>query len=90
MKCQCNITNGKSFNGTSWGIAFPGGGALFGDVYTDNIALLYSNTTNFAFTATPLYTAFYFKDANGNVLGHFQAGSVSTVAGAGGGDGSWS
>lgn len=90
MKWQCQVTNGKQFNGSSWGIAFPGGGALIGDVYTSDITALYANTVSFAFTATPVYTALYFYDGNHNLLGSFQAGSVSTVTGAGGGSGSWS
>jgi hypothetical protein len=91
MKCQCTVKNGgKTFNGNSWGIAFPGGGALIGDVYTDDINALYANTVSFALTATPVYTAFYFFDKNHNSLGSFQAGSVSTVGGTGGGSGSWS
>ena len=89
MKAQCNVDNGKTFDGDSWGIAFPGGGALFGDVYTDDIDGLYANTHSFAFTATPVYTAFYFFDKHSNPLGSFQAGSVSTVGGTGGGKGHW-
>lgn len=89
MKCQCQC-NGKTFDGSSWGIAFPGGGALFGTVYTSDINALFSNTETFAFTATPVYTAFYFFDGDHNLLGTFQAGSVSTVGGQGGGKGSWS
>jgi hypothetical protein len=89
VKCQCTITGGKTFNGSIWGLAFPGGGALFGDVYTDNISALYANTTSFVLTATPVYTAFYFNDKYGNGLGSFQAGSVSTVVGGGGGGGYW-
>lgn len=85
VQCQ-----GKTFNGDSWGIAFPGGGALFGDVYTDNLNALFANTRSFAFTATPVYTAVYFFDGSSNLLGTFQAGSVSTVTGTGGGSGSWS
>lgn len=90
MKCQCTITGGKTFDGSSWGIAFPGGGALIGDVYTDDLAALYANTQSFALAATPVYTSFVFFDGNHNSLGSFQAGSVSTVAGTGGGSGSWS
>ncbi|VAW64858.1 hypothetical protein MNBD_GAMMA11-2218 [hydrothermal vent metagenome] len=93
VKAQCNINGGKSFNGSAWGISFPGGGALFGDVYladASSLDQLYSETTRFTFTATPVYTAFYFFDSKDNLLGHFQAGSVSTVAGAGSGSGSWS
>lgn len=93
VKAQCNINNGKSFNGSAWGISFPGGGALFGDVYlagATTLAQLYSATGSFKFTATPVYTAFYFFDSKDNLLGHFQAGSVSTVTGTGGGAGGWS
>ena len=46
--------------------------------------------TSFTFTATPVYTAFYFLDSGSTLLGHFQAGSVSTVIGGGGGSGKWS
>jgi Rhodococcus equi virulence-associated protein len=88
--CNCAVSNGKTFSGKSWGISFPGGGALFGTVYTSNINNLYSQTTSFAFTGTAVYTAFYFYDDNHNLLGTFQAGSVSTVSGTGGGSGSWS
>lgn len=93
VKAQCNISGGKTFNGSAWGASFPGGGALFGDVYLVNASTLdelYSRTTTFAFTATPVYTAFYFGDSRETLLGHFQAGSVSTVTGAGKGSGSWS
>lgn len=93
VKAQCNINGGKSFNGSAWGASFPGGGALFGDVYlADGVTLdqLYSKTGSFKFTATPVYTAFYFYDGNDKLLGHFQAGSVSTVTGVGGGAGNWS
>ena len=93
VKAQCNINGGKSFNGSAWGVSFPGGGALFGDVYLANaptLDQLYSRTSSFTFTATPVYTAFYFFDSNQTLLGHFQAGSVSTVTGTGGGSGSWS
>lgn len=92
MKCQCVITSpgGKTFNGSSWGISFPGGGALFGDVYTSDLDALYANTKSFALAATPVYTSFTFFDGSSNALGSFQAGSVSTVSGTGGGSGSWS
>ncbi|MFN8345275.1 MAG: VapA/VapB family virulence-associated protein [Spirosomataceae bacterium] len=95
MGCQCTVTNGKTFNGSVWGVSFPGGGALFGDVYLNcptcsSLDQLYSQTTNFVLTATSVYTAFYFYDKNGNYLGSFQAGSVSTVNGGGAGSGSWS
>lgn len=90
MKCQCTVKGGKTFDGSVWGASFPGGGALIGDVYTSDLNALYANTTNFALVATSVYTTFIFKDDHGNILGSFQAGSVSTVNGGGGGKGSWS
>lgn len=78
-KCQCTVTNDKTFKGDVWGLATPGGGALIGDVYTDNIDALYANTTAFTLIATPVYTTFIFQDRNGATLGSFQAGSISTV-----------
>jgi hypothetical protein len=91
MQFQVTINNGgKTFDGKAGGIAFPGGGALFGTVYTSDINALYSNTKSFQFTCTPVYTSLIFFDGSSNVLGTFQAGSVSTVTGTGGGSGHWS
>lgn len=93
MKAQCHVLGGKIFNGFAWGFSLPGSGALFGDVYlvgASTLDALYDRTTNFKFSATPVYTAFYFLDSNAVLLGHFQAGSISTVFGGGGGSGSWS
>jgi Rhodococcus equi virulence-associated protein len=90
MRCECRVDGGKQFTGDSWGISFPGGGALFGDVYTDDLNALYANTRSFALAATPVYTSFVFFDDNHSPLGSFQAGSVSTVSGTGGGKGGWS
>ncbi len=90
MQVQVQIKGGKTFDGKAGGIGFPGGGALFGTVYTDNINALYANTKSFAFQATPVYFAVEFFDGNHNYLGTFQAGAVSIVTGTGGGSGHWS
>jgi hypothetical protein len=90
LKFQVNITGGKSFNGNAGGASTPGGGALFGDVYTDDLARLYSDTVSFEFQGTPVYLSLLFFDKNSKLLGHFQAGAVSTVTGIGGGSGKWS
>ena len=93
MNAQCHVLDGQTFDGVAWGFSFPGSGALFGDVYLVGVSTLdelYERTTNFKFSATPVYTAFYFLDSDAVLLGHFQAGSVSTVLGGGGGSGSWS
>lgn len=90
LQFQVNITNGKSFNGKAGGISSPGGGALFGDVYTSDINKLYSDTVSFQFNCTPVYTSLIFFDKHSNALGTYQSGSVSTVLGTGGGSGKWS
>lgn len=90
LKFQVGIKGGKTFNGDAGGISSPGGGALFGDVYTDDINNLYANTVSFQFNCTPVYTSLLFFDKHSNLLGHFQSGSVSTVLGTGGGSGKWS
>lgn len=79
-----------TFNGNAGGIAIPGGGVYFGDIYLNNtVDNLFANTVSFAFTATPVYLAVMFFDSSSNLLGHFQSGGVSVVSGTGGGSGSW-
>lgn len=92
LQFQVNITSsgGKSFNGKAGGLTTPGGGALFGDVYTDDLNRLYESTVSFQFTATPVYLSLIFFDSHSNALGTFQAGGISTVTGVGGGSGKWS
>lgn len=90
MQVQVQVHNGKTFDGKAGGLAGAGGGALFGTVYTSDINKLYSDTTRFMFTATPVYVSVVFFDKHSKVLGNFQAGAVSTVTGTGGGSGHWS
>ena len=90
LKFQVNIIGGKSFNGNAGGASTPGAGALKGDVYTSDINRMYKDTISMQFTATPVYSSIIFFDKNSNVLGTFQAGGIGTVAGIGGGTGSWS
>jgi hypothetical protein len=83
------VDGGKTFTGNAGGLGSLGGGALFGDVYTDNLANLYANTVSFSFEGTPVYMSLQFFDGNSNLLGHFQCGAVSTAIGVGGGSGGW-
>ena len=90
VKVQLTITStGNTFNGNAGGIFTPGGGALFGTVYTSDLNALIQNTTSFQITSTPVYLSIIFWDENGNVLGTWQAGGISTVLGTGGGSGSF-
>lgn len=81
--------DGHKFNGDAWGVGTPGGGALFGDVYSDDFDALYANTVSFEVNSTPVYLSVLFFDGDGTLLGHFQCGAVSTIAGVFGGNGSW-
>lgn len=90
LQIQVSIKGGETFNGKAGGVSTPGGGALFGDVYTDDLSKLYANTVSFEFQSTPVYFSVLFFDSSSNLLGHFQAGAVSIVAGIGGGKGHWS
>jgi hypothetical protein len=90
LQFQVVINGGKTFDGKAGGISTPGGGALFGDVYTDDVNRLYSNTASFQFNATPVYVNINFFDRHSSFLGHLQSGGISTVLGTGGGSGGWS
>lgn len=81
---------GKAFIGNAGGIGSVGGGALLGDIYTDDLHRLQTTTTAFQFYMTPVYASLVFFDGNSNALGTFQAGAVSVCLGTGGGSGSWS
>ena len=85
-----SINQGPHFSGNAGGASTPGGGALRGDIYTDNSVQLFSNTVSFEFNAAAVYTSLLFFDSSSNLLGHYQAASISTVIGVGGGSGSWS
>jgi Rhodococcus equi virulence-associated protein len=90
-KLQCTISDsGEQFNGHVWGFGTPGAGFLTGDVWTSDLPALLQNTVKVTLVAQAVYTSFIFSDENGNGLGSFQAGSISTVAGGGKGSGSWS
>lgn len=81
----------KTFNGNAFGAAIPGGGALVGSVYTPNLTKLLRDTANFFWDAFAAYTAVYFFNSHGSLLGHAQFGAISTVGiGGGAGDGGWS
>ncbi|UTF59329.1 VapA/VapB family virulence-associated protein [Gilvimarinus sp. DA14] len=92
VKASCNVEGGRAFSGRVWGQGLPTGGALVGDIFlADGCSIddLYCRTCEFTYTATPSYTAFYFFDFNEMLLGHFQAGAISSVFSVGKGDGVW-
>ena len=80
----------KQFTGNGGGGGLPGAQALIGELYTSDLERLYRDTDSFQFTVTPVYTSVLFFDKSSRLLGHFQAGAVSTpTGGIGGGKGSW-
>lgn len=82
--------NAMQFNGNAGGITGIGGGIIFGDVYTNDLDRLFSNTISFQYNILSVYTTLLFFDAYSNLLGHFQSGGFSTTGlGTGGGSGGW-
>lgn len=82
---------GPFFTGNAGGVTTPGGGNLRGDVYCSDLPRMYKETVSFEFNAAIVYTSLLFFDGSSNLLGHFQGtSSFSTLAGVGGGTGSWS
>lgn len=79
---------GHVFQGNAGGISSPGGGALYGDLYINDPAI-FEKTVSFEFNAAEAYCSLLFFDGSSNLLGHAEFGGVSTVAGIGGGSGSW-
>lgn len=80
----------KQFNGNAGGIGAPGGGAMVGDVYTDDLDRLLKDTYSFQFGTTPLYFELTFFTKQSEYLGTFQAGGIGVTLGTGGGNGGWS
>jgi hypothetical protein len=86
-----NLTDqNKQFNGNAGGVGVPGGGAMVGDVYTDDLDRLIKETKNFQFGTTPLYFELTFFTDGHDYLGTFQAGGIGIALGTGGGNGKWS
>jgi hypothetical protein len=84
---RVQVQGGKLFTGRAIkGVAGPVGG----DVYTNDIQRLYSDTTTFYYGVSPAYVTLIFFDSSYDVLGTFRAGAASLVSGVGGGKGSWS
>jgi hypothetical protein len=79
----------KQFVGNAGGIGLPGGGGMWGDIYTDDLNALISNTVSFQFTATPVFFNVNFFDGSSNLLGTYVAGALSVSPGTGGGKGGW-
>ena len=77
------------YTGEGGGVFTPGGGALIGAVYTDDLPGLLANTVRFEVNAAAAYTSIFFFDDDSNCLGSYQSGSISTVVGIGGGKGTW-
>ena len=87
---KLTVDGGKTFTGEAGGEGDPAEGSFVGDVYTNDINALYSNTVSFEVNLTPVYMSMLFFDGDSNLLGNFQGGAVFTVVGIGGGTGSWS
>ncbi|REF28550.1 virulence-associated protein [Xenorhabdus cabanillasii] len=83
-------TDKKHFQGNAGGLTTPGIGSVFGNVHTDDLVKLYSDTVSFAFHATAITFNVLFFNSYSQTLGYFSGGAISIVSGIGGGTGSWS
>lgn len=79
----------KTFTGNAGGVSSPGGGVMFGTVFTKDLNRLYAETVSFQFNASPVMLNVNFFSKGHALLGNFMSGGVSTVGGTGGGTGRW-
>lgn len=79
----------KHFLGRGGGAGTLGGGVLGGDIFTEDIEKMFSETIAFQVTCTPVYACILFLDRDSKLLGHFQAGALSMSCIAAGGAGTW-
>jgi hypothetical protein len=84
------VDGGKTFTGEAGGEGDPADWSFVGDVYTNDINALYSNTVSFEVNLTPVYMSMLFFDGDSNLLGHFQGGAGLALMGVVAGKGSWS
>jgi hypothetical protein len=84
------VDGGKTFTGEAGGEDDPADGSFVGDVYTNDINALYSNTVSFEVNLTPVYMSMLFFDGDSNLLGRFQGGAGFALMGVVAGKGSWS
>lgn len=79
----------KHFVGHGGGIGSVGGGALVGDIYTDDMDKLLANTKRYQVTSSLGYAYVLFLDKDSKVLGSLQSASISLGGGVCGGAGCW-
>lgn len=89
LQFQLDVADGMTFDGDAGGAASPGGDALSGRLYTEDLERLYRDTVSFEYQSMPIYLSILFFDRNNTLLGHFMSGAVSIVTDIGGGKGSW-
>jgi hypothetical protein len=89
MQLTVQISGGKELSAWAGGFSSPGGGTAWGSVFTDDINDLYMYTTQFSFISSPVSLSVIFYNAQNGVIGNFQSGGVSTVAGTGQGRATW-
>lgn len=79
-----------SFLGHAGSLSTLGANGTWGDLYTDDLVRLYTDTVSFEFNTLVFYTNVNFFDASSNFLGAYHGGGVGIVTGIGGGTGTFS
>ena len=81
----------NSFVANCGGISgLPGSYSATGNVYTDDLDKLFSETVSVMFVFAVVYSSLIWFDSSSNALGSFQGGGFNLLSGSGGGKGSWS
>ncbi|GAA4390721.1 VapA/VapB family virulence-associated protein [Hymenobacter koreensis] len=89
LQFQVSVLAGQTFEGKGGGISPPGASALYGEIFTNDLELLYRHTAGMQFHVASSYATVNFFDRHSNLLGSFCSSSVSMVQGTGGGYGKW-
>lgn len=79
-----------NFLGHAGSLATLGANGTWGDLYTDDLLRLYTDTVSFEFNTLIFYTNVNFFDASSNFLGAYHGGGVGITTGIGGGTGTFS
>lgn len=84
-RIHVTVVGGKSVIGDGGGVYTPGGGGIWGNLYTSDIERLYRDSYSYQMSATAFYMGINFFDGNSNYLGSFHGGGLGIVTGTGGG-----
>jgi hypothetical protein len=90
FRIYVTITNGKKYTGDAGGLGTGGAGFLWGDIYYNDLNVLYNQTASFMTGSVGPYFFVHFFSDDSKLTGTFQSGGVADTIFVGGGTGHWS